>query len=67
MEGKDSPWTQESPITTSRTGSPSASTVTNTDIWQRNANQRRKNMKLENVSNVTKKGTLPKTVKEHSQ
>jgi len=42
-------------------GSQSASTVTNTDIWQRNAEQRRKNERHELVSNVTRRGILPKT------
>jgi len=37
MEDEVSPWTLESPMTTSKTESLSASTATNTDIWQRNA------------------------------
>jgi len=36
-EGKVSPWTLESPTTTLRMGSPSASIVTNTDTWLKNA------------------------------
>ena len=67
MEGKDSSWTLESQMKISRMGSWSASIVTNIDIWQRNADPRRRNMKHELVSNATRKGTLPKTVKENSQ
>jgi len=37
MEGKVSPWILESLTTTSKTGSLSASTATNTDTWPRNA------------------------------
>jgi len=44
-------------MTTSRMGSQSASTAISINIWQRNASQRRKNEKQENVSNVTRKGT----------
>jgi len=36
-------------------GNPSASTATSTDTWQKNADQRRKNAILGNVSNATKK------------
>jgi len=50
-----------------RTGSLSASIATSMAIWQKNADSRRKNKKCELVSNVTSRGTLPKTVKEHSQ
>ena len=56
MEGKDSPWTLESPTTTSRMESQSISAATNIDIWQRNASQRKKNEKQGNVSNMTRKG-----------
>ena len=55
MEG-DNLWTLESPTTTSRMGSLSASIVTNTDTWQRNANQKRRNEKYERVLNVTRRG-----------
>ena len=44
--------------------SQSASIATNTDIWQRNAEQRRRNERHEHVSNATKKGISPRTVKE---
>jgi len=43
-------------MTTSRIGSLSASTATNTAIWPKNA-RRRKRKKLESVSNVTKRNT----------
>jgi len=56
MEGKDSPWTSESPTTTSKMESQNALTATSIDIWQRNADQRRKNEKQGDVSNVTRKG-----------
>ena len=48
-------------------GNQSTSIVTNTDIWQRNTDPKRRNEKCELVSNVIKKGILPKTVKENSQ
>ena len=62
-KGEVSPWTLESPMTTSKTGSLSASTATNTDTWPRNA-KRRKNERPEYVLNVTKKDILPEIVKE---
>jgi len=52
-------------MTTSRIGSQNVSIATSTDIWQRNVNQRRKKTS-DNALNVTKKGTLPKIVEEHS-
>jgi len=56
-----------SPTITLKTESSNASIATNVGTWQKNANQRRKNTKLGNVSNVRKKDTLPRTAKEHSQ
>ena len=50
-----------------RTGSLSDSIATSMAMWQKNADLRRKNEKHELVSNVTRKGTLPKTVKEYSR
>jgi len=47
-----------SQTTTLKTGSPNTSTTTNTDIWQKNADQRKKNTKLENVSNAKRKDIL---------
>jgi len=67
MEGEVSLWTLESPTITSRTESLSASIATSMDTWQKNADQRKKNIKLGNVLNVRKKNTLPKTAKEYSQ
>jgi len=61
MVVEDNQWTLGSSTTTLKMGSRSASTVTNTDIWQRNAEQRRKNERHEPVSNVTRRGILPKT------
>ena len=66
MEKEDNPQILGNPMKTSKMGSPSTSIATSTDIWQRNADQRRRNEKHELVSNVTKKGILPKTVKGNS-
>jgi len=65
MEEEDNQWILGSPTTISKMGSLSASIVTSTDIWQRNAEQRRRNEKYKHVLNVTRRGTLPKTVKEN--
>jgi len=46
MEEEDNQWILESPTTISKMGSLSASIVTSTDIWQRNAEQRRRNKKI---------------------
>jgi len=48
-------------MTISKMGSLSASIVTNTDIWQRNAKQKRRNEKHEYILNATRRGILPKT------
>jgi len=53
---EDSQWTLESPMIISKTGSPNASTATSMDIWQRNADWKRRNEKHEHVSNVTRRG-----------
>ena len=63
MEDEDSLWTLGSPMRTSKMGSPSASIATSMVIWQRNTNRKRRNEKYEHVSNVTRRGTLPKIVK----
>ena len=42
-------------------------TVTNMNIWQKSAEQRRKNEKQESVSNMTRRGIQLKTVKENRQ
>ncbi len=67
MEDKDNQWTLKSPMITSKTGSLNASTVTSTDIWQRNAKQRRKNKRPEHALNVTRKDISPETAKESKQ
>ena len=64
MVVEDNQWTLESPTTTSKMGSPSASTATSTDTWQRNANQKRRNEKHERVLNATRRGISPRIVKE---
>jgi len=48
---------------TSRIGSPSVSIATSIVIWQKNANQKRRNEKHKLVLNATRKDTLPKIVK----
>jgi len=53
-------------MTTSKTGSQSASTATNMATWLKNV-RRRKRRKQGNISNVTKKSTLERTVKGSSQ
>ena len=63
MEEEDNQWTLGSPMIISKTGSLSASIVTSMDIWQRNAEQRRRNKKNKHVLNMTRRGTLSKTVK----
>jgi len=65
MEEGDNQWILESPMTILKMGSRSASIATNTDIWQRNAEQRRRNKTHEPISNVTKRGILPRTVKKN--
>jgi len=63
MVVKDNQWTLGSPMTTTRTGSLSASIVTSTDTWQKNAEQRRRNEKRGHVLNATRRGTLPRIAK----
>jgi len=47
-------------MTTSKTGSLSASTAINIDIWPRNTKQRRKNKRPEHVLNMIKKLEIAK-------
>ena len=47
----------------SKMGSPSASIATSMDIWQKNANQKKRNKKHEHVLNVTRRVILPKIIK----
>ena len=54
-ESEDSPWTLENPMTISRMENQSVSITTSMNIWQKNANQRRKKEKQGDVSSVTKK------------
>ena len=58
MVVKDNQWILKDPTTISKIGNQSVSTATNTDIWQRIVEERRKNEKQGNVSNVIKKDTL---------
>jgi len=66
-EEEDNQWILGSPMTISKTGSPSASTATSMDTWQKNAEQKRKNEKHKCVLNATRRGTLPKILKESRQ
>ena len=66
-EEEDNQWILESPMRTSKMGSPSASIVTSTVIWQKNADRRKRNEKHERALNATRRGTLPRTVKGNSQ
>jgi len=52
-------------MTISKMGSPNASTATSMATWQKNADWKRKNEKHEHVLNVTRRGILPKIVKEN--
>jgi len=63
MEDKGNQWTLGSPMITLKIGSLSASIVTSTDIWQKSANQGRRNEKHKRVLNVTRRGILPKIAK----
>jgi len=67
MKDEDNQWTLESPMITSKTGSLSISTVISTDIWQRNAKQRRKNERPGHASNVIRKDILQKIAKGSRQ
>jgi len=64
MKEEDNQWILGNPMRISRTRSLNASIATSTGIWQRNADQRRKNEKPEHALNVTRKDILPETAKE---
>ena len=64
MEEGDNQWILGSLTTTSKMGSLNTSIATSMDIWQRNAEQRRKNRKHEHALNATRRGILPRTAKE---
>ena len=61
---KDNQWILEGPMRTLKMGSLSASITTNVDIWQRNADRRRKNERPGCTLNVTRKDISPETAKE---
>jgi len=67
MEGEDNQWILGGSTTTLRTESRSASTATNMNIWQRNAEQRKGNEIHEPVLNARRKGISPRTAKESRQ
>jgi len=50
---------------TSRMRSPSASIATSMAIWQKNADWKKRNEKHECVLNATRRGILPRIVKEN--
>ena len=64
MEEGDNQWILGSLTTTSKMGSLNTSITTSMDIWQRNAEQRRKNRKHEHALNAIRRGILPRTAKE---
>ena len=66
MVEEDSQWTLASSMTISRIGSQSTSTATSTGIWPKNVG-RKKRKRQKYISNVTKKGTLPRIAKESNQ
>jgi len=57
----------ERPTRTLKMESLSASTTTSMDIWQINAEQKRRNKRLEHASNATGKDILPKITKRNKQ
>jgi len=67
MEEEDNQWILGSPMIISKMGSPSASTATSMATWQKNAEWKRRNEKHEHVSNVTRRGILPKIEKRNKQ
>ena len=67
IESEDNQWILGRPMIISRMGSISISIATSMVIWQRNANQKRKNKKHKHVLNTTRRGTLLKIVKGNRQ
>ena len=67
IEDENNTWILGSPMTISKTESSSASIATSMVIWQRNADQKRRNEKHECALNATKNGILPRIVKENRQ
>ena len=63
MVVEDSQWILGSPMETSKTGSLSASTVTNMDTWQKSVEQREGNEKYDYALNVTRRGILQRIAK----
>jgi len=64
---EDNQWILGNLMRISRIRSLSASIATSMGIWQRNANQRRRNKKPGHASNVTRKDISPETAKESKQ
>ena len=63
MGEEDNQWILGNPTITSKMENQSVLTTTSMATWQKSAEQRRKNETQELVSNVTKRGTQPRTVK----
>ena len=64
IEEEDNQWILGNPMRISKMGSLSTSIATSTSIWQRNADQRRRNKKPGHALNVTRKNISPETAKE---
>jgi len=64
MVVEDNQWILEGPMTISKMGNQSVLTATNMGTWQRITEERRKNEKQGNVSNVIKKDILQRTARE---
>ena len=64
MKKEDNQQILRNPMRISRIGSLSASIATSMSIWQRNADQRRRNEKPGHALNITRKNILPETAKE---
>ena len=63
MEEEDNQWILGSLKTISKMANQSVLTATNMDIWQKNAEQKRKNEKHEFASNATRRDTLQRTAR----
>ena len=57
MGEEDNQWILGNPMITSKMENQSVLTATSMAIWQRSAEQRRKNKRQELISNVTKRST----------
>jgi len=67
MVVEDNQWILGDPTTISKIENQSVSIATNIVIWRRIVEERRKNEKRGNVSNVIKKNTLQRIARESKQ